>query len=257
MNRIVDSKSVLLACFAGMFLISQVLSASPISDKVLSTDLDRIFDTIQAERRDKIEYINNYKELSEKTSTADEKSLQTINLRFYVKTRRGADENFKLTIIYELIKKQWLYKTYKLEDLIQTSAPVVRPAKISVPAKDDVYELVRSRLAKISTEARRYQVYKIKSNKSAIFQWAENYTLTEFKVPINMKMIVTGRVEEDKEYFACEWQTLVRYLPREKKWTLRDLDASSDTREISQSCKKLEQTFIEKMENTFPGEGKR
>ncbi|MCB1174694.1 MAG: hypothetical protein KDK39_14085 [Leptospiraceae bacterium] len=249
-------------CFAFGTLAAQ----SPLSNADLSRELDDVFDAIQAERTDKIEYIDRYEFSADYAVDAEGQKLTTataasnhwyVAVRFYIKTRRGAEENFLLSVWLKREQRQWQRRRREVSDLVQTKAPVIRPAKASLPAKQLVFDLVTNRLHKISTPERKYIVHHIEKKGDPLFQWANNYTTSQFEVPLQVKLTVQGRVEKDKNYYDCFWQSRIEYADAKAQWILVDLNSGDSKQEISRSCTRLEQTFLEKVNNLFPGDPQR
>lgn len=244
----------------GLILVcTSLLSIAPISNANLSKELDKVLDIIQAERKDKIDYIDNYNIIREKVvfrkiSEGKRRKEISIDIRFFVKTRRGAQENFLLRTNYIEKYSTWNYLSFKILDFEQTMPPVIRPARKTLPNKQIVFQLIRERLKKDSNNDQRYEIHAIDKKLHPKFEWGENYTRTRFVFNINSKLIERDYNNHIRDYYKCNWHSLVEYNEVLKKWVLLKINKPSKDDKVISGCEILKQNFQEKVDGIFPGE---
>lgn len=238
-----------------------LLNASPIADLQLEKDLNRYFDAYQLERQDPIEYIDRFEELVEQEYDLKNKAGQVfrirfIDVKFFVKTSRGAEENFIVRTRYFIKAKKWTLLNHARLKHVQTQEPSIKPSREKEPDGQLVLNLIATKLKEESNPAVTYHIHKIALDGKPHFVWDKSYSISRFRFPIASKVYTVGRIPSDKEFFACNWITVVEFKQTGKEWQIHILDQSGGPGAIVRACVKLSQNTEEKIEDLFPGEGK-
>ena len=245
----------------GFILAACLLSASPITDRQLESDLNRFFDSYQLERPDPIASIDRYEEVREteydfKNTAGQTFRIRFVDLRFYVLTKRRARENFIVRTRYFLKEDKWVLLNQAHLSHVQTQEPEVKPPMEKAPEASVVLDLIGTKLKEESSPAVTYYLHKIKVSGKPVFSWDRTYSISRYRFPVQSRVYTVGRVPSDKEFFQCNWVTMVQYNQGSKAWEIHTPDQATGPRAIVRGCVKLFQNTEEKIEDLFPGEGK-